>query len=156
MNHTIFTALINKNYSFMIWDILSQEEKNTVLLKLMVHVTKADNTLQEGEFAYLLQLCKQLRLDPELIRKFIVESNDLNEILPSSEQERMQILYHLLFTMKSDNAINNVEEKLVYQLAFKLGFSEDMTRDFITLMHQYTIDTVPLNSMLDIIRKHNN
>jgi hypothetical protein len=58
--------------------------------------------------------------------------------------------------MNSDNNVANSEEVKVYQLAFKLGFSEDMTRDFIQLMKMHNIEEIPMSSMLDIIRKHNN
>lgn len=140
----------------MIWDILSTEEKNKVLLKLLVNISKADLKIHEGEFSYLIYICKNLNLDPELIRDYVNENAPVNEILPYSEQDRMNILYHLLFTMNSDSEVNIVEETTVYQLAFKLGFSEEMTREFITLMKQYKIDDIPMEGMINIIRKHNN
>jgi hypothetical protein len=140
----------------MIWDILSTEEKNKVLLKLLVNISKADLKIHEGEFSYLIYICKSLNLDPELIRDYVNENTPVNEILPYSEQERMNILYHLLFTMNSDSDVNIVEETTVYQLAFKLGFSEEMTREFIALMKQYKIDDIPMEGMINIIRKHNN
>jgi uncharacterized tellurite resistance protein B-like protein len=140
----------------MIWDILTNDEKNRVLLKLLIHISKADSQIHEGEFAYLVSICKNLNLDPQLIREYAGIDENINEILPQSEQDRMNVLYHLLFTMNSDNNVDITEEVKVYQLAFKLGFSEDMTRDFIQLMKQHKIEEMPMNSMLDIIRKHNN
>lgn len=140
----------------MIWDILTNDEKNRVLLKLLIHISKADSQIHEGEFAYLVYTCKNLNLDPQLIREYAGIDENINEILPQSEQDRMNVLYHLLFTMNSDNNVDITEEVKVYQLAFKLGFSEDMTRDFIQLMKQHKIEEMPMNSMLDIIRKHNN
>lgn len=140
----------------MIWDILTNDEKNRVLLKLLIHISKADSKIHEGEFAYLVYICKNLNLDPQLIREYAGIDENINEILPQSEQDRMNVLYHLLFTMNSDNNVDITEEVKVYQLAFKLGFSEDMTRDFIQLMKQHKIEEMPMNSMLDIIRKHNN
>ncbi|MBK8627848.1 MAG: hypothetical protein IPN86_20465 [Saprospiraceae bacterium] len=140
----------------MIWDVLTTDEKNRVLLKLLIHISKADNIIHEREFAYLIHTCKNLNLDPELIREYANLDDNINEIMPNSEQDRMNILYHLLFTMNSDNNVANSEEVKVYQLAFKLGFSEDMTRDFIQLMKMHNIEEIPMSSMLDIIRKHNN
>jgi uncharacterized tellurite resistance protein B-like protein len=140
----------------MIWEILSDEEKNEVLLKLMVAVTKADAHIREGEFSYLIYLCQKLHINPEKIRQYVSEEDHLETFLPSSEKERMDILYHLLFTMKSDGEVHPMEENILYKLAFKLGFSEEMVRDFIELMKKYAIDTVPVQEMIDIIRKKNN
>lgn len=140
----------------MIWDVLTADEKNRVLLKLLIHISKADNLIHEGEFAYLIHICKNLNLNPELIREYASISEDIHEILPTSEQDCMNVLYHLLFTMNADNNVDLTEEVKVYQLAFKLGFSEAMTRDFIQLMKMHKLDELPMNSMIDIIRKHNN
>ena len=141
----------------MMWDILTQDEKNKVLLKLLVHISKADLILKEGELAYLLHICRNLSLDPELIRTYMLHQDEnIHEILPQTEQDRMNILFHLLFTMKSDQEIHPFEENLIFSLSFKLGFSEEMTRNFIQLMKEHTSDGMPLNGMLEIVRKHNN
>jgi hypothetical protein len=58
--------------------------------------------------------------------------------------------------MKSDHEIHPYEENLIFSLSFKLGFSEEMTRNFIQLMKEHTSDGMPLNGMLEIVRKHNN
>lgn len=140
----------------MIWDILTKEEKNKILLKLLVHMTKADHHVNEGEFSYLIYICRQLHLDPELIKEYANENLTIQEILPTEEQDRMNILYHLLFTMNADSHVDPLEEVKIYQFAFKLGFSEQMTRDFIDLMKAHPIDELPTESMINIIRKHNN
>ena len=155
-NIKFLITFINKFAKKMIWDILTTDEKNRVLIKLLIHISKADNQIHEGEFAYLIYICKQLNLDPEVIREYANIDGNINEILPNSESDRMNILYHLLFAMNADNNVDLLEENRVYQLAFKLGFSEEMTRDFIQLMKMHKIDEIPMNSMLDIIRKHNN
>ncbi|MCE2789091.1 MAG: TerB family tellurite resistance protein [Saprospiraceae bacterium] len=140
----------------MMWEVLTQEEKNKVLLKMMVQVSRADQNLSQKEFAYLIHVCNQLGLDTELIREYSVSSVDLKEILPESEEERMQILYHLLFVMKADEIIQPEEERKLYDLAFRLGFSEPMTRDFIQILKESPIDVIPTSALLDVIRKYLN
>ena len=58
--------------------------------------------------------------------------------------------------MKSDKNIHPIEEIKIYQLSFRLGFSEEMTREFIQLYKENNIDQILQDSMLNIIRKHNN
>lgn len=140
----------------MIWDILTQQEKNEVLLKILVHFSKVDDSLNDYEFSYLFHVCKSLDLDLELIREYSNESTAVNEILPHSEQDRMNLLYHLLFIMNADSQVSDEEEKAIYHLAFKLGFHEEITRDFIQLMKNYPIADLPEESMINIIRKYRN
>lgn len=139
----------------MIWDIYSKEEKNKILLKLLIYVCKADNIIQEGEFSYLIYMCKNLNLDPQLIKEY-AEIQDINEYLPQLENERMEILYHLLFAMNADSNVAPEEEIIIYQLAFRLGFSEAITKDFILLMKKHSLQEIPTTEMVNIIRKYCN
>ena len=93
----------------MIWDILTNDEKNRVLLKLLIHISKADSQIHEGEFSYLIYICKNLNLDHQLISEYAGIDENINEIMPQSEQDRMNVLYHLLFTMNADNNVDITE-----------------------------------------------
>lgn len=139
----------------MIWDVLTEDEKNKVVLKLMVHVCKADKIFDVNEFGYLIHYCKQLNINPEIIREYAAFES-VNEILPESEQDRMNILYHLLFIMNADSHVDPAEEKVIYQIAFRLGFSETMVNDFLFLMKNYKLDNLPEGSMIQIIQKYSN
>ncbi len=141
----------------MLWDLLTQEEKNLILLKILVHVSVADGAIQVEEFSYLVGICKTLNIDPERIRDFIhVREQEIMEIMPVNEEERMYFLYHALFMMNADKKVDVGEEVYVYKLGFKLGFSEVQTRDFIELMKYHTLDDIPKDAMMNIVRKHNN
>ncbi len=140
----------------MLWDILSNDEKNDVLLKLLVYMSQVDGMLNESEFSYMIHVCNKLNINPEELRKFEGIKDVEKDILPSSEQDRVNILYHLLFIMNSDDKINPEEENAIYHLAFKLGFNEETTSEFISLMKQYKLDELPPGSMLKIINKFQN
>jgi hypothetical protein len=138
------------------WDLLTDREKNEVLLKILVQLSKVDKHVNELEYSYLVYVCNSLSLEPESIKHLIQQDIQLNEILPTAEKDRVKILYHLLFSMNADGTILPEEEIIVYQLAFKLGFHEDMTRDFIQLMRTYKLEDLPDGSMVSIIKKYNN
>lgn len=140
----------------MMWDVLTTEEKNIVLLKILVKVCKADETLQIEEFAYLVHVSAKLGLDPDSIRTIVLSDDDSIDIMPVEEHDRMSIMYHMLFTMASDHDVNEKEVNLIYRLAFRLGFSEAMTKDFIEVMKHNDIRDLPLSKLIDVIRKHNN
>lgn len=138
------------------WELLTQEEKNNILLKLLIFASKTDGIIHKKEFAYLLYVCRNLNVDPETLRDMSVDFETFKEFLPNTEQDRMQFLYHLLFLMKSDETISIEEEKILYHFGFKLGFLEDKIRDFIHVAKRYTLSQLPSNALLDIVKKYNN
>ncbi len=140
----------------MFWNDLSIDEKNKTILQLLVHLCKADSNFQNEEFDYLIYFCKNTGLDPELIRFYLMNDSYPRESLPQDEQERMNILYHLLFTINADSLIGTDEEIAVYKLAFILGFHENITKDFIEIMKIYPITKLPKDAMVSIIRKYSN
>jgi len=140
----------------MLWDVLSNDEKNDVLLKLLVYMSQTDSMLNESEFSYLIYVCNKLNINPEVLRKFDGMIEIEKDILPSTEQDRVNILYHLLFMMNADDNISTEEEKAIYHLSFRLGFNEETTGEFISLMKQYKLNELPSGSMLKIINKFQN
>ncbi len=141
----------------VLWNILTKEEQDLVLLKLLVHIALVDGVLLPQEFSYLVSICHTQNINPEKIRDFIhIKDVEINEILPTDEADRMNFLYHALFVMNADKDVAAAEMIYVYKLAFRLGFSEAMTREFIDLLRDHTSDDMPKDAMLNIIRKYNN
>lgn len=141
----------------MFWNDLSFEEKNKIILKLLIRVSTSDLHLQDEEVSYLTYFCKLANINTELIQTY-KESTSLEEevSLPTSEQDRMNILYHLLFVTNADSNVTSDEERAIYKMAFQLGFNENITRDFIELMKLYSIQSIPKDAMIEIIRKYSN
>ena len=140
----------------MIWDILNLEEKNEVLLKILIHFSKVDNTINQQEFSYLWYISQSLNIEPELIRKHIANKSPVNEILPSSESERIQLLSHLLWMVNADSKINPEEENAIYHFALKLGFHEEMISDLIHMIKSKGSMSTLNNSFSEIIKKFSN
>ena len=140
----------------MFWKNLSTQEKNQTILKLLIKMAKADLNFQDEELSYLLYFCKVAQLDTELIRSYQTLDPKDETLFPSDEQNRMNILYHLLFVVNADSNVNQDEERAIFKLAFKLGFNENLTRDFIELMKLYPIKELPNDAMLSLIRKYSN
>jgi uncharacterized tellurite resistance protein B-like protein len=138
------------------WESLSVQEKNELILKILIHVTMSDLATANEEEKYLRHFCHSCGLNPKLIQIFSNDFEKYSDLLPHAEMERMQILYHMLFVINADGLINTQEERSVYKLAFKLGFHEAITKDFIELMKTYPINKLPKESMLAIIKKYSN
>jgi len=140
----------------MLWDILSNEEKARIILKILLHTSLADGELSKEEFSYLVHVANLFHIDPEELRNMYSDKSELNEILPRDEQDRMNILYHLLFMVDADKIIADKEISILHHFGFKLGFSESMINDFILTFKHYDIDDLSPNAMIDIIKKYKN
>ena len=140
----------------MFWNNLSTQVKNQTILKLLIKMAKADLNFQDEELSYLLYFCKIAQLDAELIRSYQNMDSQDDTQFPLDEQNRMNILYHLLFVINADSNVNQEEERAIFKLAFKLGFNENLTRDFIELMKVYPINELPNDAMIGLIRKYSN
>jgi hypothetical protein len=138
------------------WDLLTQDEKNNILIKILVKLCKIDGKIQEQEYSYIIYVANVLNIKIDIIKEYLINDDELNEVLPSEEIERAKVLYHLLFAINADNIISPEEEEMVYKLAFKLGFHDEMTKDFVELMKTYNLNDLPDQSMVKILRKYNN
>lgn len=140
----------------MFWELLDGPEKAHVMIKILAYIAKADGKLQENELAYLLYVAQKINVAPEDVRQILVDNQPLHEMLPSDEQDRMNVLYHLLFMMSADKTVADEEEKALYYFGLKLGFSEWMVKDFLEVFKTYDIDDLPPGAMVDIIKKYQN
>ena len=126
------------------------------IIAYLIHMIAADGTIEKVERKFVLHVGRQLQLSPTLLDE--VESNidDYVGIAPPNEQDRMSILYYLLFAMAVDGKIHQKEEELCYQFGLKLGFRESMTRDLINVMKRFLNKELPQDALLNEIKKYMN
>jgi len=130
--------------------------KSEELLSILIQLSKADSYFDEFEFAYLLKVGKHIGLEDELVETMIKSSKVMPLTVPKDEQERITIIYYMLFLMRVNQDINNDEKELLHHYGFKLGFSAGMIDDFIRVIEEHKIGKVDKDTMLDIIRKYQN
>ncbi len=132
------------------------EEEKIQFLKILVDFSKSDNFLSPEEVFYIKQVASSAGISDEIYDEIIKDHSDLHIDFPKSEQERMSMLYYLLFLMKIDKNVDPNEEKLIYHYGFKLGFSESMLREMIHLIKSKVDQKIPPADMLSIIKKYLN
>ena len=126
------------------------------LLSALIRLSRIDEYFDEFEFSYLLKLGRHLGIEDKTVESMIKHGSTLTLSIPKSEQERMVILYHMLFLMKIDQIITDQEKELVHFYGFKLGFSAEMVDDFISLLEEHKYDSIPKEKMLAVIKKYQN
>lgn len=126
------------------------------LLSILIQLSKADNYFDEFELTYLLKVGWHIGLSDDSVEYMIKDAKVLPLTVPSNEQERMTIIYYMLFLMKVDHEINKEERELLHHYGFKLGFSANMIEDFIQVIINNKEVSLETTALLDVIRKYQN
>ncbi len=126
------------------------------LLSILVKLSKIDDYFDEFELSYLLKAGSHLGIEDSQVEYLVKNPLDVPFVPPQKEQDRMEIIYYMLFLMKIDNIISDQEVDMVHHYGFKLGFSKHMIDDFVQIMKKHKHKTVPTSLMLDVIRKYQN
>lgn len=126
------------------------------LLSALIQLSKVDNHFDQFEFAYLLKVGQAMKLDNDVVEDMIKEGRSISLQIPEKEEDRMTILYYMLFLMKVDTIVTNEEKELLHHYGFKLGFSTEMIKEFVIVMEEHKFKKLDTNKLLDIIKKYNN
>ena len=126
------------------------------IIALLVKLHKADELSDSSNMSYIRQVAQYLGLNLSETEEVIKNVDDYTLVPPNSEEERMQILYFLLFQMKSDAIATHEEIKLIKEFGFRLGFHENLTTDMIQLILENLYKKVPPLAMVEIIKKYQN
>ncbi len=140
----------------MFGDYQKEIERRKAVIGLLVEMTFADGKVDDIEKKFVYGVAKELGLSADDIEEVVLHPEDFKMTPPPPEQERMTILYYVLFTMSVDGEIHEEEEKMCYLIGLRLGFNEHMTRDLINVMKKFLNKEVPRFALLDEIKKHMN
>lgn len=121
------------------------------IIKLLMQLAKADGVIQNQEKLFIVDACKNLGIDINEIKE-----NDDDIRFPKTEQERMTVLYYLLFMMNSDGNISNEEVIFIKKIGFKLGFRARLIEDMLETLAQYPDQQIPPNALVNNIKKYLN
>lgn len=134
----------------------SEERLKKSIIAVLLRLLHIDKNTSSSEFAYILKVAFNLGLtkaDVDNVEKNI-ESYPLKA--PANEQDRMTILYYLLFLMEIDGKVSKSEEIFVQEFGFKLGFRTTLTAELIEVIKEYASKRLPADAMLNRIRTYLN
>jgi hypothetical protein len=131
------------------------DQKQTHILTLLM-LAEADNKDHINEIRFINNVAGRIGLNESDVQEIDKHPERLNFSLPESEEDRMTVLFDLLFLMKIDGNVAEEEKELVRELGVRLGFRISMVEEFIQTIAKYVGQQVPSNALLDIIRKYMN
>ena len=130
-------------------------QKQTHILTLLM-LAEADDRDHVNEIRFINNVAGRIGLGESDVQEINMHPERLIFSLPESEEDRMTVLYDLLFLMKIDGNIAAEEKEIVCELGARLGFRISMVEEFIETIAKYVGQQVPSNALLDIIRKYMN
>jgi len=140
----------------MFGDYAEDIDRKKAVIAMLIKLANVDKDAVDIERRFIMDVAEQIGL-PVADLTEIAKNPDQYELTPpESEQDRMNILYYLLFTMRVDGVIKEEEERLCYKAGLRLGFNEHLTADLIRIMKTYLHKNIPTEVMLDAIRKYLN
>lgn len=131
------------------------DQKQTHILTLLM-LAEADDVDHENEIRFINNVAVRIGLSAADVIEIDKHPERLTFSLPETEKDRMTVLFDLLFLMKIDGNVAEEEKELVRELGVRLGFRISMIEDFIKVMSNNIGKEVPVNILLDIIRKYMN
>ena len=131
------------------------DQKQTHILTLLM-LAEADDRDHVNEIRFINNVAGRIGLGESDVQEINMHPERLTFSLPESEEDRMTMLYDLLFLMKIDGNIAAEEIEIVRELGARLGFRISMVEEFIQTIAKYVGQQVPANALLDIIRKYMN
>lgn len=131
-------------------------EQSRSVVALLLEISRADEFSSPIEQKYIDYIAHHLGISIEEMELIKNKPDQFPFVSPESEQDRMTILYYILFTMRVDGEIRDQEEAVCHKVGLKLGFNPALTNDLIQVMKKYAKEEIPPHAMLDQIRKYLN
>ena len=134
---------------------LGEQAKKENILSILIQMSTVDGDISNNEMAYILQLGFSLGLDEESIRS-VSKERDVHPFIPTAEQDRMTILYYLIFLIRVDGQITKEEKEMMHHFGLKLGFSPLMVENIVRVAEANLGRKLPADAILNEIKKHLN
>jgi hypothetical protein len=130
-------------------------QKQTHILTLLM-LAESDNKDHVNEIRFINNVARRIGLSEQDVEEIDQHPERLTFSLPESEEDRMTVLFDLLFLMKIDGVVAEEEKEMVLEIGVRLGFRILMVEEFVRTISEHVGEEVPPNALLDIIRKYMN
>ena len=126
-------------------------EHKLFAIYLLKRLAKADQTFQMTEQRYLDQAAQHLGVDRSTLDDVRLEDFEVSS-MPAREQDRMTILYYLLFLSEADGVILNEEKIEIRKIGFELGFRDNQIVQMINIVEKNKQSRLDPSELINVIR----
>ena len=139
----------------MKWEELNKKEQSIQIIRVLRSLSLADGALTHSELDLIRKVGDYYGLKSDEVDDELITDAPLIAV-PSAENERIKILYYMLYLIKADQVIDEEEVELVHHFGLKMGFRENMLNKLIDIAKENIGKGLPIEKMLDTIRQYLN
>jgi len=135
------------------WNNLTKREQSLQLIRALRGLRNAKGKNTETDLARLRQVGRQQRLLPTEVQEILDSSDKADVIVPKSDEDKMEVLYYLVFRMKSDPTLEPDEIESIKYFGEPIGLREDLEEDFVKLVNKFKNTNVAPEDMIARMQK---
>ena len=135
---------------------MSENEKNErkSLLSELIKMAKADRTIKDVEFQFLLIIASQLGVSKDEFKELFEEYIEFNP--PKMEFDRIVQFQRLILLMNVDLEIDDKELEYIKDLGIRMGLHPLATEEVLIIMNEYPNKIVPPEKLIQIFKTYHN
>ncbi len=126
-------------------------EHKLFAIYLLKRLALSDQTFQMSEQDYVDKAGLQLGLSHEEISNITLDAYTI-KTMPAREQDRMTILYYLLFFLKADGVLLQEERAEIRKIGFELGFRDEQILKMVEVVEKNKGHQFNPEELIEIIR----
>lgn len=139
----------------MQWDELDKKEQSIQIIRVLRSISIADGALTHSELDLIRKVGDYYGLKAEEVDDELITDDPIIAV-PKVENERIKILYYMLYLIKADQIVDQEEVDLIHHFGLKLGFREKMLDKLVEIAKENIGKGLPLEKMLNTIRQYLN
>lgn len=139
----------------MKWEEMNRKEQSQQIIRVLRSLSIADGALSRSELDLIRKIGGYYGMSRQEIDEELITDEPLIAI-PMDENQRLKILYYMLYLIKADHKIDKEEVELIHHFGLKLGFREHMLDKLIEIAKDNIGKGLPIEKMLDPIRQYLN
>lgn len=139
----------------MKWEELNRKEQSIQIIRVLRSLSIADGALTHSELDLIRKVGDYYGLSTDEIEDELITNEPLVAV-PNDENERIKILYYMLYLIKADQKVDQEEVDLIHHFGLKLGFREKMLDKLVDIAKENIGKGLPIEKMLDTIRQYLN
>ncbi|MBU2020212.1 MAG: TerB family tellurite resistance protein [Bacteroidetes bacterium] len=131
----------------------NKDEAKSLLCEL-IQLAKADETISQAEFQFLMSMAGHLGLNQSDLESII--ENPVEFDPPTSEGDRIIQFHRMVLLMNIDLSSTEEERQFLINSAIRMGLSPTATRAILNKMNEYPNKIVPPDVLISIFKTHYN
>jgi hypothetical protein len=124
------------------------------LLSELIQLAKADATISQAEFQFLISMADHLNLKSSDLESIMKTPADYDP--PTNEGDRIVQFHRMVLLMNVDLTSTEKERQFLINSAIRMGLSPTATQDILNKMNDYPNKIIPPEVLISIFKTHHN